>query len=332
VERLVKIYTRTGDAGQTSLLGGKRVKKDHPRVETYGTVDEANSALGLAGSLCSLPFLQDIAREIQERLLVVGADLARAEGSTVPVTPVGEEDVTRLEELIDQLEVKKPKQKGFVLPGGTAAAGAFDLARTIVRRAERLCTALAREEAVNPFVLKYLNRLSDLLFVMARVDEHEAFIKQVTREVIKKMSGILENKTLALAKELAQAAEEAAQSLGVPMVMAVVDQGGNLVLVHRMDEALLASIDIAVNKAYTAVAVKLPTHQLAGLSLPGQPLYGIEATNRGRIVIFGGGYPIYQNGELIGGLGVSGGTVKQDMQVAEAALAKALGLLEGGIK
>jgi len=106
--------------------------------------------------------------------------------------------------------------------------------------------------------------------------------------------------------------------------MIIADKGGNLVLCHRMDESLLASLDIAVNKAYTAVAIKLPTHQLTELARPGQPLYGIQATNQGRIVIFGGGYPLYVEGRLIGGLGISGGSVEEDMEVSEAAISKVI--------
>lgn len=115
-------------------------------------------------------------------------------------------------------------------------------------------------------------------------------------------------------------AQEEAEKIGIPMVIAVVDDGGNLKSFQRMDEALLASVDIAINKAYTALALKMPTHQLAEIAQPGQELYGIEVTNRGRIVTFGGGYPIYLDGSLVGAIGVSGGSVEQDKQVAEAGI------------
>ena len=113
---------------------------------------------------------------------------------------------------------------------------------------------------------------------------------------------------------------EKATEIGVPMVIAVVDKGGNLVALHRMDQALLVSIDIAWNKAYTAVAVKVPTHELAQLAQPGQPLFGIHNADGGRVVIFGGGYPLQVDGDIVGGIGVSGGSVEEDMQCAEAAL------------
>jgi uncharacterized protein GlcG (DUF336 family) len=125
---------------------------------------------------------------------------------------------------------------------------------------------------------------------------------------------------LDLALALIDAAKAKAKEIGVPMVIAVCDAGGNLVALQRMDQALLVSVDIAVNKAYSAVAVKIPTHELAKLAQPGQPLYGIHNADQGRIVIFGGGFPLSQGEEIIGGIGVSGGGVEEDMLCAEAAL------------
>lgn len=122
------------------------------------------------------------------------------------------------------------------------------------------------------------------------------------------------------ALDLIAAAREKAVEIGVPMVIAVVDGGGNLVALQRMDGALLVSIDIATNKAYTAVAVKLPTHDLAGVSQSGQPLFGIHNADGGRIVIFGGGIPLTVGGEIVGGVGVSGGSVEEDVLCAQAAV------------
>ena len=125
---------------------------------------------------------------------------------------------------------------------------------------------------------------------------------------------------LAEAKRMIAAAEQKAQELGVPMVIAVVDIGGNLVAQHRMDGALLASISLALDKAYTAVALKMSTDQVAVAVSPGQPLCGLNTANGGRFIIFGGGFPIVENGTIIGGFGVSGGSVDQDMMVAKAGL------------
>jgi uncharacterized protein GlcG (DUF336 family) len=130
------------------------------------------------------------------------------------------------------------------------------------------------------------------------------------------------NIDLEQALELIAAAKEKAAEINVPMVIAVVDAGGNLVALQRMDGALLVSIDIAANKAYTAVAIKIATDELAKLTQSGQPLFGIHNADGGRIVIFGGGFPLERNNEIIGGIGVSGGSVEQDVLCAKAALAR----------
>jgi uncharacterized protein GlcG (DUF336 family) len=124
------------------------------------------------------------------------------------------------------------------------------------------------------------------------------------------------------ALDLIDAAKKQAQTIKVPMVIAVVDAGGNLVAQQRMDGALLVSVDISHNKAYSAVAVKVPTHELAVAAQPGQPLFGIHNADGGRIVIFGGGFPLLTKDGLIGGIGVSGGSVEEDIACAEAALKK----------
>ena len=133
------------------------------------------------------------------------------------------------------------------------------------------------------------------------------------------------NITLDQALILIAAARNKAVETGVPMVIAVVDGGGNLIAQQRMDDALLVSVDISRNKAYTAVAVKIATHDLAVAAQPGAPLYGIHATDQGRIVIFGGGLPLVCDGRIIGGIGVSGGSVEQDLACAQAGLAALTG-------
>ena len=167
----MKIYTKTGDAGETGLYGGERVPKDALRVSAYGTIDEANAAIGVArSSFADLSISEDLAA-IQNALFDVGADLATPNDSKYRenITPIDERDVAHLEKLIDGYEEELEPLQAFILPGGHEAAAALHLARTVVRRAERDVTQLAREETVNTHVAVYLNRLSDLLFVMARV-------------------------------------------------------------------------------------------------------------------------------------------------------------------
>jgi cob(I)alamin adenosyltransferase len=172
---LSRIYTRSGDQGETGLGDGTRVAKDHPRVEAYGSVDELNAVLGLvrahgvgAGDTGAwLTALQDI----QNDLFDLGADLCVPETGTsaAPALRVRAEQVTRLENLIDHHNAALQPLTSFVLPGGSPASAWLHLARTVCRRAERAVVALARVETINPQVVIYLNRLSDLLFVLARV-------------------------------------------------------------------------------------------------------------------------------------------------------------------
>lgn len=126
--------------------------------------------------------------------------------------------------------------------------------------------------------------------------------------------------TLKIAKKLIEAAEKKAAEIEVPMVISIVDAGGNFVACHRMDEALLVSVDIAQNKAWTSIAMKTPTENLANAASNGAELFGINTTNNGRVVIFGGGIPLIQDNRIIGAVGVSGGSVKEDIEVAEAAV------------
>ncbi|MEH7125422.1 MULTISPECIES: GlcG/HbpS family heme-binding protein [unclassified Bacillus (in: firmicutes)] len=126
--------------------------------------------------------------------------------------------------------------------------------------------------------------------------------------------------TLELAKEIIAGAEEEAKRIGVSMVISVVDEGGNLIATHRMDDAWLASIEIAQNKAWTSVALKMPSANLADATVPAAELYGLNTTNSGRLVVFGGGIPLFNDGKVVGAVGVSGSTVPHDVHVAEAAV------------
>ena len=163
--RLTKIYTRTGDDGSTGLGTGERVRKDCARVEAYGTVDELNSCIGIVLASPDLPALiNDSLQAIQHRLFDLGGELA-VPGRDVILAA----DTTDLEVLLDTLNADLPALKDFILPGGTPAAANCHLARAVCRRAERRLLSLQRTEAINTEALRYLNRLSDLLFVMSRV-------------------------------------------------------------------------------------------------------------------------------------------------------------------
>ena len=163
--RLSKIYTRTGDDGTTGLGDGTRVPKDSVRVEAYGTVDELNSAVGVLLAVSGLPpAISACLTEVQQQLFDLGGELCIPGHRAISAS-----QVTQLEQALDAFNDPLPPLKEFILPGGGPAAAACHLARTIARRAERRVWTLARAEAVSPEVAKYLNRLSDLLFVLARV-------------------------------------------------------------------------------------------------------------------------------------------------------------------
>ena len=176
----VKIYTKTGDAGETGLLGGARVSKAAPRVAAYGDVDEVNACLGLARSTADEP-LASMLEQLQRHLFAIGARLADPAGAVanrVAKASVSDEDVALLEGWIDRLEAELPPLRRFILAGGMPAAASLHVARTVCRRAERSVVALGGD-AVERQVLVYLNRLSDLLFVMARATNRRAGVPEV---------------------------------------------------------------------------------------------------------------------------------------------------------
>lgn len=165
----MKIYTKTGDKGTTALFGGKRVSKADLRIETYGTVDELNSYVGLVRDQPVNQNRKSILVEIQDRLFTIGSILATEPGNTkVKVPSLAEEDVTALEKEIDILDASLPVMKSFVLPGGHQSVSFCHVARTVCRRAERLVIALDAQEKIDAIVVQYLNRLSDYLFVLSR--------------------------------------------------------------------------------------------------------------------------------------------------------------------
>ena len=165
----MKIYTKTGDKGETGLFGGRRVRKDHPRIAAYGDVDELNALLGLARRLNDRPELDRILQKIQNDLFDLGAVLATPDpGRLRGGSFIRREDISALEEEIDRLDRDLPPLRNFILPGGSELAANLHLARTVCRRAEREIVALAEKEPVGEEVLGYINRLSDFLFVLAR--------------------------------------------------------------------------------------------------------------------------------------------------------------------
>jgi cob(I)alamin adenosyltransferase len=177
----MKIYTKTGDDGSTGLIGGDRISKSDPRIDCYGTVDELNAALGLA-AVSAAPAIREPMLQVQNDLFVIGAHLAAPDGripSNIAWPPLDESMITRLEMQIDATEAQLPPLTQFILPGGCETAARLHLSRTICRRAERLIVHLATHASVPTSAITYLNRLSDWLFVYARLANHLAVIADV---------------------------------------------------------------------------------------------------------------------------------------------------------
>ncbi len=176
----MKIYTKTGDGGDTSLFGGMRVPKSSPRIHAYGSVDELNSQIGVVRACKPHDEVDKVLNDIQEHLFVLAADLATPVDAAVQVRRISRDHVDRLEHLIDNLEKQLDPLRSFIYPGGSPACANLHMARTVARRAERYVDALKRTEKIGDLPLIYINRLADLLFVLARFEN--------------KLSGIEENK------------------------------------------------------------------------------------------------------------------------------------------
>lgn len=164
----MKIYTKTGDQGETGLASGHRLPKDHLRIQAYGDVDELNAVLGVCRSSQSHPEIDAVLHQLQRELFDLGADLATPLDSPVKVPRIGDDHVVRLEQRIDAMDEKLSPLRHFILPGGCVAASHLHHARTVCRRAERTIVALQKAEHIGENVGKYMNRLGDLLFTMAR--------------------------------------------------------------------------------------------------------------------------------------------------------------------
>ncbi len=180
----MKIYTRTGDEGATALFGGGRVEKDHPRVEAYGDVDELNAALGMARSIDMMPRIDEVLVPVQRDLFAIGALLATPDHDKMreqlSKARIDEQRIAELESAIDACEQELEPLRSFIIPGGTPKAAALHVARTVCRRAERRVVTLAHEIDLPTLVVIYLNRLSDLLFMLARVANRRAGAGEVT--------------------------------------------------------------------------------------------------------------------------------------------------------
>lgn len=338
----MNIYTKNGDKGTTDLVRTKNVSKSDDRIGLVGTIDELTSHIGVVKTLLTDGETIRMLEKIQETLITVMAGVADPYNREYHIN----DDKTQLlEEEIDRMEGLFDRPKKFILPGGTRLSAETDVARTVARRAERALASVGVKFGADTGAKKYMNRLADYLYVLARWEDaknsgkaeeaagteqknreesekrmeenrNTSVSEAVIQEVMKRM-GIQGRITLESAKRLIEKIEKEAVRQGKKAVIAVCGPDGNPIAVHVMDGAFLVSFDVAMKKAYTSVAVKMSTKELSVLAQPGQTFYGVDKMDGGKIVIFGGGVPLKVGDTIIGGLGVSGGTGEEDHALAE---------------
>lgn len=337
-------YTKQGDKGLTSLTPNAQVSKADERVGALGAVEELISALGVVKAQTECPIFRGKVEGIQRTLRTLSRGLRDPRSGRYSFSA---EELELLESDMDDMLSKLPPQAMTeALPGGGPQSAALDMAYATARRAERDLIAMDRRYAAPALFKQYLNRLSDYLLVAARYSDHlhgeeggaapstsasvvtphdEAPLGEkaprsaenptdaLVAEVLARLGGgrLLD---LEKAKSLIEAVEKQAAARGHRAVIAVCNSEGNPIAVHVMDGAFLVSYEVAIKKAYTAVAVKMSTMELSSLCQPGGTFYGLQTLDK--VITFGGGIPLYKDGVMIGGLGVSGGTGEEDHDLA----------------
>lgn len=324
------IYTKTGDKGTTSLFDGTRVKKSDLRVDTYGTFDECCAQVSVAQKTAKDNEVIQYLEWVQQKIFQLNAEIAttkKMDELAAKSSLIVEADIQQMEQWIDYYTKKLPELHSFILPGQTLSAAQLHVARAVCRRGERLMTQLSETEELREELRKFVNRLSDCLYIFARVEDQceteKKLIDEITRRYLAKSGNLIEKNELTKSYEIFQACIEQATEMSVRVSMAMVDENGRLISFYRMAGALLVSESMAQKKAFSAIAMKTDTHELKEIVQPNQDLYQLEVLTDGQIVTFGGGFVIRNlAGEVVGGLGVSGGAVEEDMAIARKGLEK----------
>lgn len=305
------IYTKTGDMGVTSLLGNVRVSKSSLRVRAYGSVDELEMALGWAAMAVGDSSVKAVLSRIQSLLFDAGSELASAaEHGKSRITAA---HVSELEMVIDEYSRYMGGFR-FVKSGEGEGSSRLHMVRTIARRAERELVALAELEPVNPHLMVVINRVSDLLYVLARFQSNWDQIAVRIRATEKKEAP---ERNRFRIQEIQETVTAYSRQFGKGFAVALADSGGNLEFFYRHPDTLPISTEVAIDKAYTAAVVRLSTETVGQLAQPGEMLFGIGNVSSGRIITFGGGLPLEIDGTVRGAVGVSGGSVEEDTILAE---------------
>ena len=346
----MEMFTGSGDRGMTSLKRDRNVSKADDRIQAIGEIEDLITHIGMIKLHADDLSLKADLEKIQRNLLIC------IEGINDPYHKdykISEEEVKILNEKTENLKASYPMTAYEPLPGGCEASLRIDMARSVARRAERWLTSSDKKYGGQPVRKQYMNLLSNYLYALARYTDYvdskkpaqpvaapvaaepvvaapvktvnekvpaaELTKEIVIQEVLKRIQ-TMDRVTLDIAKKLIEKIEGYATSVGKKAVIAVCGPDGNPVAVHVMDGAFLVSFDVAVKKAYTAVSVKMSTMELGKLVQPGQTFAGLEQIESDKLVFFGGGVPLFVGDNLVGGLGISGGTGEEDDDIAQYAL------------
>lgn len=370
----MSIYTKRGDRGITDMTHTSNISKSDDRIRLIGTIDELNSHIELVKSMLyqsEMTETTELLKSIQANLNLVAAGVNNPYDRD---SRINEKETVALETETDRVEALCTQPFSEKLTGRNQLAAEIEITRAVARRAERCLAQVSVKFGADTESKRFLNRLSDYLYILARYVEQEGYETQnihnqkevsnsqlknpeamgediqtidgenkgqstseqpdsganennvlqrsadineaVIQEVLKRM-GIQSRITLSTAKKLIERLEQEAVRRGQRAVIAVCNPEGNPVAVHVMDGAFLVSFDVAMKKAYTAVAVKMSTMELSKIAQPGGTFYGVDKLDGGKIVIFGGGIPLKSGDTIIGGLGISGGTGEEDHSLAE---------------
>ena len=344
----MEMFTGSGDRGMTSLKRDRNVSKADDRIQAIGEIEDLITHIGMIKLHADDLSLKADLEKIQRNLLIC------IEGINDPYHKdykISEEEVKILTEKTENLKASYPMTAYEPLPGGCEASLRIDMARSVARRAERWLTSSDKKYGGQPARKQYMNLLGSYLYALARYTDHvdskkpaqpatpvvqpvspapaksvnekvpviELTKEIVVQEVLKRIQ-TMDRVTLDIAKKLIEKIEGYATSVGKKAVVAVCGPDGNPVAVHVMDGAFLVSFDVAVKKAYTAVSVKMSTMELGKLVQPGQTFAGLEQIESDKLVFFGGGVPLFVGDNLVGGLGISGGTGEEDDDIAQYAL------------
>ena len=352
----MEMFTSSSDRGMTSLKRDRNVSKADDRIQAIGEIEDLITHIGMVRLHADDVSLKADLEKIQRNLLVC---IDGINDPYHKDNKISEEEVKILVEKTAVLKESYPMTAYEPLPGGCEASLRIDMARSVARRAERWLASSDKKYGGQPARKQYMNQISDYLYALARYTDYvdskkpaqpvqlvqqpvaapvvepvaaapvkavnekvpvaELTKEIVIQEVLKRIQ-TMDRVTLDIAKKLIEKIEGYATSVGKKAVVAVCGPDGNPVAVHVMDGAFLVSFDVAVKKAYTAVSVKMSTMELGNLVQPGQTFAGLEQIESDKLVFFGGGVPLFVGDQLVGGLGISGGTGEEDDDIAQYAL------------